>query len=276
MHAYHCPPDPSTPSAPAATATGDHSPVPRSRPALVHAAVRSRGPAGHVVTEWERLARSRAVLRHVNSWEFVAMPVSHLDEVLELCGFGKRVDDSDADHMFLCLVRLAAHDELAARVALHRVLPAIMAVAKRRGRIHPQGAHAAMSELLTTAWEVIRTYPCERRPKKIAANIVRDIEYFTYVRESRLKRVTEVCVESDHSFGASPDDEPTAAEELCEVLADAAAAGLDPNDLSLLRRYAAGESTQTIAESLGLSPRTVRNRRRAALDEVRRRVVGIE
>ena len=273
MHAHHCPPDPSTPSHPEPV---DRSPIPRSRPALVHARLRNRGPAGHVVAEWERLARSRSVLRHVNSWGFLPTPVSHIDEVLEVCGFGKRVDDTDADQMFLCLVRLAAHDELAARVALHRVLPAIMAIAKRRGRIHPHGAYAAMSELLTTAWEVIRTYPCERRPKKIAANIVRDIEYFTYVRDARLKRVTEVCVESDHSFGSSPDDEPTAAEELCEVLADAAAAGLDPNDLSLLRRYAAGESTQTIAESLGLSPRTVRNRRRAALDEVRQRVVGVE
>lgn len=273
MHAYNCPPDPSTPSRPE---TADDSPVPRSRPALVHAALRNRGPAGHVVAEWDRLARSRAVLRHVNSWEFLTTPVSHIDEVLEVCGFGKRIDDSVADQMFLCLVRLAAHDELAARVTLHRVLPAIMAIAKRRGRIHPNGPYAAMSDLLTTAWEVIRTYPCERRPRKVAANIVRDIEYFTYVRDARLKRVTEVCVESDHSFGATPDSDPTAADELCEVLADAAAAGLDPNDLSLLRRYAAGESTQTIAESLGLSPRTVRNRRRAALDEVRRRVVGVD
>lgn len=273
MHAHHCPPDPSTPSQPRGR---DDSPAPRSRPALVHARLRSRGPAGPVIAEWERLARSRAVLRHVNSWPFITTPVDHIDEVLEVCGFGKRIDDSEADHMLLCLVRLAAHDDLAARITLHRVLPAIMAIAKRRGRIHPRGAHAAMGDLLTTAWEVIRTYPCERRPKKIAANIVRDIEYFTYVREARLKRVTEVCVESDHSFGASPDGEPTAAEELCEVLADAAAAGLDPNDLSLLRRYAAGETTQTIAESLGLSPRTVRNRRRAALDEVRQRVVGVE
>ena len=125
MHAHHCPPDPSTPLA---AETGDHSPVPRSRPALVHARLRNRGPAGHVVAEWERLARSRALLRHVNSWDFLMTPVDHIDEVLEVCGFGKRVDDSDADHMFLCLVRLAAHDDLAARIALHRVLPAIMAI----------------------------------------------------------------------------------------------------------------------------------------------------
>lgn len=271
MHAYLPSPthtDPSPHNAP-----DPDSPAPRHRDPLVRSVVRGRGPASHMVAEWERLSRSRSVLRHVNSWGFLGGPVAHLDEALERCGFGRPVDDSEADHVFWLLVREAAHDELAARVALHRVLPAVMAVAKRRGRIHPQGPYAAMGELLTTAWEVIRTYPCERRPRKVAANIVRDIEYFTYVRSARLKRVTEVCVESDHGFGAAPEQQPTSAEELDDVLRDAALAGLEPEYLSLLRRYAAGESTQTIAASLGMSPRTLRNRRRAALDAVRRLVV---
>lgn len=254
MHAHHDSPSVSTPP---------------QRPALVYSSPQRGGPAGLLVAEWHRLSRSRAVLREVNSWEFLGAPVAHIDEVLERCGFGRRTDDSAADHMLWQLVRLAAHDDLAARIALHRVLPAVMSIARRRGRIHPRGAHAAMGELLTTAWEIIRTYPCERRPRKVAANIVRDIEYFTYVRDARLKRVEEVSVEGDHGFGHCEPDDLSPADELDEVLADAAQAGLDPASLSLLRRYAAGESTDTIATSLGLSPRTVRNRRRAAIDEVR-------
>ena len=54
---------------------------------------------------------------------------------LPALGFGGAVDDSDSDHLLWHMVVLAEHDLLAARIVLHRVMPALLAVAKRRGAI---------------------------------------------------------------------------------------------------------------------------------------------
>ena len=166
------------------------------------------------------------------------------------------------------LADLARTDDLAARIVLHRILPALMSIARRRGRIHPHGPYAAMEELLTTAWSVIRTYPSDRRPRKVAANLVRDCEYHAFVRPQRLRRAEEIPVEDMRIIADTPTD-PEPADELDEVLDDALAAGVSERDIDLLRALASGTSSAELAEILGVSPRTVRNWRLRAIDAVR-------
>jgi len=241
--------------------------IPLTAP-LVRADLSKRGPIGRVVAEWSRLCRRPDALDHVNSWTFIDPPVSHLDEVLVRSGFGGATTDSVGDRVLWHLADLSRTDELAARIVLHRILPALMSIARRRGRIHPQGPYAAMEELLTTAWSVIRTYPSERRPRKVAANLVRDCEYHAFVRPQRLRRAEEVPFEQMGAIAATPQD-PEPADELAEVLTDALAAGVNGRDIALLRALADGRSSTEIALELGVSPRTVRNWRLRAIKAVR-------
>lgn len=230
----------------------------------------SSGPGRQIIDEWARLAHRPAVLRRVNSWDFLPQSVDNLDQLLEMCGFGRPVDDAAGDNMLWNIVRLAEHDELAARVALHRVMPALMSIARRRGKIMKGGMSAAMSEIVASAWMVIRQFPYERRRNKIASNIVRDAEYFAFVRESRLVRVKEVNVDND-ILSWLCDDITESMNDMTfdELLVTAAERGVEQRHIDLLSKLGAGIHGSEIAEQWGVSARTVRNYRRAAIDAVR-------
>lgn len=228
------------------------------------------GPSRKIIDEWERIVHRPRVIRRVNTWDFLPHPVEDLDQLLQLCGFGKPADDSAADHILWHVVRLASHDDLAAQVVLHRVLPSIMSIARRRGRIVRGGTSAAMSELIATAWIVIKQFPHDRRRAKIAANLVRDIEYYAFVRDARLKKVPEAQVGDSmlNHIIERPGDVVTDI-ELGEVLAEAAELGVEPEHIELLGKLGAGMHGDDIALEWGVSPRTVRNHRRRAIDAVR-------
>jgi hypothetical protein len=247
--------------------TDTHSP---STSALVHTTAHS-GPARQLIDEWERLSISRPTLRKVNSWGITTDPITHLDELLVLAGFGRPTDDSVADHVLWQLICRAEHDELAARIVLHRVLPSVMSIAQRRGRIMRGGTGAAIDEVIPTAWMVIRTFPHQRRTAKIAANLARDIEYHAFVRESRLR-----SIEIDHTANYYIPLVPNAPqyvdpiEELDDVLQDAAKAGLSRRHVSLLRDLGHGMSTDDAAKVRNMSPRTMRNHKQYAIKAFQR------
>lgn len=261
----HIPPI-ATPQSPVIAAGDDAE---KAETGLVWTKVKS-GPARLIIDEWNRLAHQPSVLRRVNSWEFLPRPAEDLDDLLTMCGFNRAVDDSDADHILWNVVRLATEDELAAQVVLHRIMPALMSIARRRGRIVKGGIQTAMSETIAAAWIVIRTYPWQRRLNKVAANLVRDTEYHAFVRPNRLKRVSETAVSDDvlgHLSGTRTvvDDDT----ELDDVLCEAEQLGVASEHIELLRELAAGRHGGEIAAERGLSARTIRNHRRAAIDAVR-------
>ena len=228
------------------------------------------GPARQIISEWERLTHRPAVLRRANEWEFLPRPVNALDEILTMCGFGMAIDDPDGDEMLWHLVRRAEHDDLAARVVLHRIMPALMGIAHRRGRITRGGAHNAMTDLLSTAWIVIRQFPHERRHHKIAANLVLDIEYHAFVRARRLRRVSETQVGDDmlSQLIESP-RHPSPDVELDDVLSRARDLGVSSRHIEILQRLGDGTHGDSLAEEIGVSPRTIRNHRRHAVDAIR-------
>lgn len=255
-----------TATTPSRTATPEDHP---QDGALVRTTVR-QGPARQVIDEWNRIAQRRATIRRVNAWEFLPRPVEDLNDLLILCGFSRPVDDSVADQLLWHVVRRAAHDDLAAQVVLHRVMPSLLAIARRRGRLLSGGTQAALSEVLPSAWMVIRTYPCERRPAKVAANIVRDSEYMAFVRPHRLRRVEETAVDDEKLVFMLPTDDPwETTTNLDDVLLEAEDNGVDHHHTNLLRELASGRNGEDIAGDIGVSARTIRNRRRAAIDAVR-------
>ncbi len=229
------------------------------------------GPSRQIVDEWARYSRRPAVLRHVNAWAFMPRRVEHLDEVLELSGFGRAIDDVEGDQFLWHLVREAEHDDIAARIVLHRMMPSIMNMARRRGPVVHGGIEMAMNDAIGTAWMIIRTFPHDRRPRKIAANIARDTENYAFVRPHRLRRVQEMQIGDEmlrdvFEYRYSPDT----GNSFDDVMAEAQENGVRAHHIELLQRLASGEHSRKIAEETGISPRTVRQHRKDAVEEVRR------
>lgn len=242
-------------------------------------AARLRHPSGNtpavrqLVDDWAALAAKPRLVRQVNDWGLPGSPVHHLDDVLERAGFGREATCSEGDHYLAALVRRAQHDELAGRIVLQRILPPLIAIAARRGRIVQGGFTEAFTLTIAQAWILIRTYPIDRRPAKIASNLVRDAEYHTFVREARMKRVSE-CSLSDEMLSAAPAQpiEPTSEYELRELLANASTDVLTPRQLDVLTRIGNGETFDDIAAVYGVSMRTVRGWRREAVSALRERM----
>jgi hypothetical protein len=174
------------------------------------------------VNEWNARATRAAHLRTVNSWHLLTTTVSHMDELLVAAGFGRAVDDTDGDHILWHLAVLARTEHLAGRVVLQRVLPALLAHARRHSGTHPGGTSGAFDELLACAWETVLTYPADRRPVKVAANIVLDSQYRAFVAPVRKKRASEVPVDNQvAALWPQTTHEPVVDLELAEVLDEA-------------------------------------------------------
>ena len=236
----------------------------------------STGPARDIINEWERLRRRPPTLRQVNAWAFLPRPVTDLDEVLELAGFGRAIDDTEGDAFLWHLVKEAETNELATRIVLHRILPALMAIAKRRGHVVHGGVESAMVDVLGTAWFVIRTYPHHRRLHKVAANLVRDTEYHAFVRHHRLRHVDETQVGDDILYrlvdGNSDGESPT----YMSMLTDAEEMNVAEQHLDLLHAFADGSDSTEVAQKLGISTRTVRNYKRNAVTAVQEAYAEVE
>lgn len=227
-----------------------------------------------LLDDWEATARSPRALRRANSWGLPGGPVAHLNDMVVRAGFGGRPDCDDADAYLLGLVRLAATDRLAAQIVLHRVLPPVISIARRRGRRHVGGIEGALGDLVTQAWFVISCYPVERRPRKVAANIVRDIEYFEYVAGHRARRTKVEFV--DHDFflsgdmGTPPTGTSTPPEEdhVHNFLIDLQLHNVSPLRVTIMRLMCDGWQGADIGRRLGMNERTVRWHKAAALRAV--------
>lgn len=77
------------------------------------------------------------------------------------------------DEILVALVRRARVDPQAARVVLHALLPGLKNLAGRL-LLEPDEREEIWSALLAHCWERIRRYPLERRPSRIAANVLLD------------------------------------------------------------------------------------------------------
>ena len=241
-------------------------------------------PINLLQREWERLRHCPRSLRHVNEWHLTDRPIHSLDDLLVLAGFRGAKCDERADQVLAHIVRLARHDELAARIVLQRVLPPMIAIARRRGKIRAIGFDYALGLVLSHAWEIIRTYPIERRPAKIAANIVRDIEYFAFVRRERKRPrhdriddcwdlVVDCCATDSNGTvlaRGARESEPDADQLLTSLLNEARDQHVSRRTMEILHELR-NLTIEEFAERHGITPRTARSWRRKAVSELRAR-----
>lgn len=119
--------------------------------------------------EWRQLLDSGAADAAVERW-------SHVQPALSFDGARSLLDRltdpdipvDDHDPILLALLRLAGDDPLAGRLILQRFLPCVKQLVVLHG---PVDVDEWVGLLVATAYEVICTYPLDRRPDRVAVYI---------------------------------------------------------------------------------------------------------
>ena len=258
-------------------ATTSTSPAP---PARVAAALND---------DWSRLVADPRAQQAAARWPALATASdTGLLGALAAIGGDRTVPYDVADTNLASLVRVAAEDEVAARVVLQRLVPGLVHAARRRRHL---GMQHAFDELVGTAWVLVRTYPLARRPRRVAANLCRDAEYHAFVRPARLRSRDEQprgALRDDveqraimRPGGRRPPPLPTAvvmrselpapADEVGALLLDALRCGVDRARVAIVAEiHLAGRHPSVVAEALKISERTVRLRREVTIRQLAR------
>lgn len=211
--------------------------------------------------EWQRLRHRPDAVRRVRGWHLVTGPLDDLDQIVAMTLPPR--PDADRERVLHALVERARDDELAARIVLQRLVPDLVLVHRRRGWRDDVG----FGDLLATGWTVIRTYNGNRRPARLAASLVSDIDYREYRAERR--RIGHGRPQEPWRFDLIVDETPTdAAGELASLLGDPASS-LTADEHDLVRRLLTGRTAIDIAGELDITPRTLRNRRDRIADKLR-------
>jgi hypothetical protein len=226
--------------------------------------------------EWACLRTSRRALRTARSWlerypdHQLGSVVAELTDLEQIRQAAQRHGDTGRsdDAILLALVELSDSDELAGRIVLQHLLPALIASARRyrsyKDRSDP------MAQIVPAAWLAIRSYDVERRRHHVAASLVSDAVFQAFRRPLRARSATEKVTSPDSFAAISCHDTPaTALDEFVTMLRDAAGAGVPSHHLDLLRQLVRVGSPGVVAAQRKVTPRTVRNHRDRAIDHVR-------
>jgi hypothetical protein len=113
--------------------------------------------------EWAELAPSPRARRALIRWLNTNPDLAGTRDLAEVA---IRRDPAKSEPVLRALASLAPQDDIAARTLLQAMVPGIVRLATRAGN----DDEAAIDELVSLAWERIRTYPSGRKGS-VAANI---------------------------------------------------------------------------------------------------------
>jgi DNA-directed RNA polymerase specialized sigma24 family protein len=219
--------------------------------------------------EWNLLSHRRSAVTRASAWRLSPRSIDSLDDVLALTGLGPGPVDPSCDEAMRRLVGLARHDDLAARVVLQRMLPGLSNCAKRNSSGFDNQLDA-LDELLSEAWTVIRSFPIERRDRYVIKNLLRDCEYRAFLKTRRRKLVQEVTdpalLDRAVETGESTDESLIT---IVELLRRAQRTGMSKDDVDVVVALLNTSTVKQAATVLGVTDRTVRNRRHDVLRQLR-------
>jgi DNA-directed RNA polymerase specialized sigma24 family protein len=162
------------------------------------------------------------------------------------------------DEVLCALLRRARREPVAGRVVLEAMLPGLKKLA---GRLltDVRDREELWSVLLACAWERIRTYPVERRPRRVAANVLLDSLNGTLATFSRERREPASGAGIlAYSVAAVP--APAGVDALLDAAIDAGAVSREEAELILATRV---DETplSVLARSQGVNFDTLKHRR---------------
>jgi len=160
--------------------------------------------------EWEVLARGRLRLE-LRAWVVSEAVLGRFETPDRLIGFlwDQRAASEEKDRVLLALLRRARTEELASRLVLQAMLPGLKTLAGAMLKRHPEHRDPALERdelwqvLFVEMLERIKTYPLERRPGSVAANLVLDVKHAVLAEAQRARAAA----------GELPLDEPLEPDE---------------------------------------------------------------
>jgi hypothetical protein len=212
--------------------------------------------------EWQYLARSPRAAQTLAGWSCdpALDGFSDLEEMV--AAIHRRGRPEASDRILLALLRRAAVDNLAALTVLQALMPglkSLMSAYRLTGE--PEEVATAVVE---AAFERIRRYPCDRRPARVAANLLHDTRQ-TLWRDGRREHSVRLATEplTDPVMNTPATAHRSATDELVDLVGEAVRRGrLRPSGarLILLTRVL-DVPIEELAEETGTKPLTLRKRR---------------
>lgn len=222
--------------------------------------------------EWRVLVHSRELRRSLRSW-------AREDRALAFSSPARLVAEVErrdrhprhADVVLAALARRAPTDDLAARTLLQLLLPGCKAMVRR---YHFGEPDERAGFVVSAAWDRIRTYPFDRRPAKIAANVLLDVRQ-RLLRGLHRPEARDMALEDlPESTLPTPEGSQDPGAESVAMLGWAVRQGhLDREaaHLIVLTRLG-GFEVNELAARQGTKPQTLRRRRLRAEERLRRAV----
>ncbi|HEY3945638.1 MAG TPA: hypothetical protein VGL78_10455 [Solirubrobacteraceae bacterium] len=160
--------------------------------------------------EWEVLARGRLRLE-LRAWAAYEAALARFEAPDWLIGFlwDKHAASEEKDRVLLALLRRARTEQLASRLLLQAMLPGLKTLAAAMLKRNPEHGDPALEReelwqvLFVEMLERIKTYPLERRPGSVAANLVLDVKHAVLAEAQRARAAA----------GELPLDEPLEPDE---------------------------------------------------------------
>jgi DNA-directed RNA polymerase specialized sigma24 family protein len=217
-----------------------------------------RVPLDRLDREWQALAGG-ALAARVRVWALEEPVLAAFASPAALIRFlHSRERGTDKDAVLRALLARARTDPLAARVVLQALRPGLKGLAKRIF-LDADDVEALWQLLLASAWERIRTYPLERRPHRIAANLLLDTMRATLTELARERsRRGEIPAGPvvPHAAAATPAPD---VETLLERAVAAGAISADEAEL-ILRTRIDEKPLASVAREFGVSYNVLRVR----------------
>ena len=219
--------------------------------------------------DWAPFINSPPAADALERWKTDRLPaVANLDELVARIW---AADRTVADGLLAVLARRARTDYVAARVLLQALRPGLRTLTRRLGH----GKGGVDQELIAVAWELICTYPIERRPRSIAANILLDTRkrYIAatfrtdpWINLDDLADTAAVLVAAPSAEDEALDSEPASRQRVRDYLAAATTDGTITATTAeiIWRTRIVGEPEPRVALDFGCPVRTLQRRRQRA------------
>lgn len=214
--------------------------------------------------EWKYLATSADATRALVRWapDPALQGFLDLDAVVEETQ--RRGRPAESDRILLALLQRAPLDQVAARTVLQAVMPglkSLMSAYRLTGE--PEEVSTAVIE---AAFERIRSYPCDRRPARVAANLLNDTRQSLWRaarKECRLRLVSVPLTEAALETATRELSEPSPTDELVGLVAEGVRLGhVGPSGARvILLTRVLDVPIEELAGDTGTKSKTIRKRR---------------
>jgi DNA-directed RNA polymerase specialized sigma24 family protein len=216
-------------------------------------------PVDILERDWQRELNGPQLRSRFAAWREAEPALSPFQTPLAVLRFLRRSGSSARKDEVLCaLLRRARWEPVAGRVVLEAMLPGLKKLAGRL-LIDVRDREELWSVLLVCAWERICAYPVQRRPRRVAANVLLDSMRGTLAALSSARRDPAAQAESLPSH-AEALPKPAGVDALLDAAISAGAITRDEAELILATRVD-DVPLSVLARSRGVSFDTLKHRR---------------